>query len=155
MVENIESKQPKRKQRGKGRPWTKGQSGNPRGKPVGARHKATMAAEALLDGESEKLTRKAIEKAMDGDSVALRLCLERIIPARKDRPVRIELPPMTSAASAGVALATVTAAVANGELTPGEGAEVGRIVTGFLKATEIVEIEARLAKIEARIGGGK
>jgi hypothetical protein len=55
--------------------WKKGQSGNPAGPPKGTRHKATIAAEALLDGEVEALTRKAIERALEGDGVALRLCL--------------------------------------------------------------------------------
>ena len=43
--------------------------------------------EALLDNESDGLTRKAIELAKNGDLQALRLCLERILPPRKDRPV--------------------------------------------------------------------
>ena len=64
-----------------------GQSGNSKGKPKGARHKTTLAVSELLDGEAEVLTRKAIELAMDGDTVALRLCLERIAPRRTDSPV--------------------------------------------------------------------
>src|SRR5436190_21458026 len=60
--------------------------GNP-GKPKGARHRTTLAVEALLDGEAEGLTRKAIKMALAGDTVALRLCMDRIAPARKDRPV--------------------------------------------------------------------
>jgi hypothetical protein len=61
----------------RGRPFKKGRSGNPAGKPKGARHRATVAAEALLDGEAEGLTRKAIEMALAGDGTALRLCLDR------------------------------------------------------------------------------
>ena len=64
-----------------------GTSGNPSGKPAGARNKTTLAVEALLDGEAEYLTRKAIELAKAGDMAALRLCLDRIVPARKDRHV--------------------------------------------------------------------
>jgi hypothetical protein len=73
-------------------PFSKGQSGNPGGRPLGARHKATLAAEALLDGEAEGLTRKAIEAALGGDMPALRICLDRILPPRKERPVRFKLP---------------------------------------------------------------
>ncbi len=71
--------------------FKKGQSGNPAGKPIGARHKTTLAVQALLDGEAESLTRKAVELALAGDITALRLCLERIAPARKDYPVVIDI----------------------------------------------------------------
>ena len=55
--------------------WTKGTSGNPDGRPMGSRNRATLAAQTLLDGEGERLTRKAIELALEGDRAALRLCL--------------------------------------------------------------------------------
>jgi hypothetical protein len=61
--------------------WRKGVSGNPAGKPKGARHKTTLAVQALLDGEAEALTRKCIELAKEGDTTALRLCMERLAPA--------------------------------------------------------------------------
>jgi hypothetical protein len=64
------------------------------GKPKGTRHKATLAAMALLDGEAESLSRKAVELALQGDTTALRLCLERIAPPRKDAPVTFDLPPL-------------------------------------------------------------
>jgi Family of unknown function (DUF5681) len=70
----------------RGRPFEPGTSGNPAGRPRGSRNKTTMAAEALLDGEAEGITRKAIEKALEGDMGALRLCLERVLPPRRDRP---------------------------------------------------------------------
>src|SRR5215207_2782727 len=98
----------------RGRPF---QSGNP-GKPAGARNRATVAAEALLDAEAEGLTRKCIDLALAGDTTALRLCLERIVPPRKSRPVQVALPPVEDAASARAASAALLAAVAAGELTP-------------------------------------
>ena len=79
LAENSAKKQ-------RGRPFPKGTSGNPAGKPCGARHRTTRAAELLLDGEARALTRKCIELAKEGDRSALRLCLERIIPPRRDRP---------------------------------------------------------------------
>jgi hypothetical protein len=75
--------------------WKPGVSGNRAGKPKGARHKATLAAESLLEGEALALSRKAVELALKGDVAALRLCLDRIVPARKDRPVRFMLPRIT------------------------------------------------------------
>jgi len=63
--------------------FRKGRSGNPNGRPAGARNKATETAELLLDGEAAALTRKAVELALAGDAMALRLCLDRIIPPRR------------------------------------------------------------------------
>jgi len=74
----------------RGRPFRQGTSGNPRGRPKGARNRATVTAEALLDGEAEAISRKLIEKALEGDTTALRLCLERILPPRRDRPIQFE-----------------------------------------------------------------
>src|SRR5258708_8865649 len=83
----------------RGRPFLRGESGNPAGRPMGARHKATVAAEALLDGEAEALTRKAVEMALAGDGTALRLCLDRIIPPRRERPGRFKMPGLQSPAA--------------------------------------------------------
>src|SRR5918994_7645484 len=76
----------------RGKPFERG---NP-GRPKGARHKATLAAEALLDGEAEGLTRKAVELALGGDTVALRLCLDRLLPVLRERPVTVDLPSVAS-----------------------------------------------------------
>jgi hypothetical protein len=130
----------------RGRPFVKG---NP-GRPCGARHRATLAAEALLDGEAEALTRKAIEQALAGDTVALRLCLERILPPRKERPIRLALPALMSATDATNALATVAEKVAEGELTPDEGAGVDAVINHYLKAVEITDLERRLKALEER-----
>jgi Family of unknown function (DUF5681) len=60
----------------RGRPFERGRSGNPLGRRNGSRNKKTLAAMALLEGESEALTRKAVENAMRGDPAAMRLCLD-------------------------------------------------------------------------------
>ncbi|TKA84109.1 DUF5681 domain-containing protein [Sulfitobacter sp. 15WGC] len=70
--------------------------GNP-GKPKGSRHRATQAIEAMLEGQQEALTQRAIDKALEGDVTALRLCLDRIAPARKDAPVSFALPEIETA----------------------------------------------------------
>ena len=64
-------------------------SGNPAGRLRGTKNRATKAAEELLEGEAEALTRKAVELALAGDTVALRLCLERLLPPRKSRRVTL------------------------------------------------------------------
>ena len=121
--------------------------GNP-GKPRGTRHRATHAALALLDGEAEALTRQAVTMAMGGDGAALRLCLERIAPPRKDAPVAFTLPPMKSARDAAQAAAAVLAAVAEGDLTPTEGAHVMGLVETYRRTLETSELEVRVAALE-------
>jgi hypothetical protein len=121
--------------------------GNP-GKPKGTRHKATRAALALLDGEAEALTRRAVELALEGDTTALRLCLERIAPPRKDAPVTFTLPPMQSAADAAKAAGAVLNAVADGDLTPTEGAHIMALVETYRRTLETTELEARVVALE-------
>lgn len=126
--------------------------GNP-GKPKGARHRATQATMALLEGEAEALTRRAVELALEGDTTALRLCLERIAPPRKDAPIQFEMPRMEMAADAAKAAAAVVEAVASGELTPGEGAHVMALVDSFRRTLETTELEARVAALEGGSDG--
>ena len=83
---------PKLPRRVRGRPFKKGRSGNPAGRRTGSRNKATIAAAALLAGESEALTRKAVELALVGDPAALRLCIERILPPCRERTVKFARP---------------------------------------------------------------
>jgi hypothetical protein len=130
--------------------FSKGRSGNPRGKPKGARHRTTLAAEALLDGEAEALTRKAIELALAGDAVALRLCLERIIPPRRQRPINFKLPPLRSAADAPSALAKLAAGVASAEITSAEAAEMAKLIEAYVTALDEADFEARLRALEER-----
>ena len=116
----------------RGRPFMKGQSGNPAGKPKGARHRATLAAEVLLDGEAEALTRKAVELALGGNVLALRLCLDRILPPPRERAVTFALPEVRSAADATAAMASILASVAAGELTVAEAGGLVKLVEAFI-----------------------
>ena len=124
--------------------------GNP-GKPRGARHKATQAALALLDGEAEALTRKAVDMALDGDGTALRICLERIVPPRKDAPVIFDIPPMETARDAAKAAGAIIDAVASGDLTPTEGAHIMALVEGFRRTLETSDLEARVMALEGGV----
>ena len=125
--------------------------GNP-GKPKGARHRTTLAVESLLDGEAEKLTRKAIRMALAGDTVALRMCMDRIAPPRKDRTVVFPLPAIEKASDAAKAFAAIVAAVARGELTPLEAAALSSLVDCFTRALETSDFDARLKALEQRKG---
>jgi len=132
----------------RGRPFQKGQSGNPNGRPKGARNVTTLAIEALLDGQAEALTQKAINLALTGDMGALRLCLDRIMPARKDRPVTFELPTINSAQDAAQVSSAVLAAVATGELTPADAGEISKLIDTWVKAFETAELAERLERLE-------
>lgn len=118
------------------------------GRPAGARNKATMAALELMDGEAEALSRKAVELALAGDTVALRLCLERVAPPRRDAPVSFALPEMTCAKDSAAAAGAVLQAVSSGALTPTEAAQVMGLVDSYRRTLEVTELEARVAALE-------
>lgn len=119
------------------------------GRPFGARHRVTRAVEALLEGEHEKLSRKAVELALKGDTVALRLCLDRIAPARRDAPVSIALPPVTSAEGLVAAGGAVAGALAAGELTPEEAARTMAVLQAQRQILETADLAQRIAALEA------
>lgn len=104
--------------------------------------------EALLDNEAGAIVRKAIEKAKEGDAVALRLCLERIVPPRKDRPICFALPAIETAADALKATGTLIAAVANGDVTPSEASELAKLMDGFVRSLETTELSQRISDLE-------
>lgn len=128
--------------------WKPGQSGNPKGRPKGSRNKASIAADQLLDDEAEAITRKAIELAIAGDTTALRLCLERLCPPRKERPISIALPEMNSAADAVAAAGAILEAVASGDLTASEGQTLGSIIETYRRTIETEDIEKRIIELE-------
>jgi hypothetical protein len=130
--------------------FEKGKSGNPKGRPQGSRNKATIACQNLIDGEAEALTLKAIELAKDGDITALRLCLDRLVPTRRDSPVNFELPSIDTPSDLSKATATVAIAVSNGTLTPVEGELVSKTLQRHVKALELTDIEKRLQTLEAQ-----
>ena len=132
-----------------------GQSGNPGGRPKGALNKVTLATQALLDGEAEALTRRVVELAKDGNSMALRLCLERLLPPRKDRPINFDLPPLEGAQDLPRALKAILDAVAQGEITPGEGQTLTAMLDSYRKGLETTDLEARLTVLEEEMERGK
>jgi hypothetical protein len=132
------------------KPWRfePGKSGNPTGRPPGQRNRSTMAIEALLEGEAVALGRKAIEMALAGDGLALKLCLERVAPVRRGRPVQFELQPISTAEDVALALGSVLGAVASGDITPDEGSTVAGIMEAKRRSIEVVDLEKRLAALE-------
>ena len=118
------------------------------GRPKGSRNKATIAIESLLQGQAEALTQIVVTKALEGDGVALRLCIERIAPAPKDHPVSFSLPNMNNALDASEAAGSVLTAVSEGELTQIEATRVMGLIDSYRRTLELTEIEERLQTLE-------
>jgi hypothetical protein len=135
----------------RGRPFRPGQSGNPAGRPRGARDVATRLVEALTQGEAEEIARKAVDLAKEGDSRIVKALLDRLAPAPRARFVPFALPPLDAIEDVPKATAALIAGVAEGEITPGEAAELARLVDAHIRAIELAELEERLAALEGRI----
>ena len=111
--------------------FQKGQSGNPAGRPRGARNKSTVLLQELLEGEAEAITRKVIALAKDGDMAAIKLCMDRLAPPRQSAPIACDLPPLADREDARSALAALVAAVSAGDVTPSEATAIGRIIDQY------------------------
>lgn len=134
------------------KPWQfqPGVSGNPAGKPPGAVHKTTQAVQVMLDGEAEALTRKAVEMALEGDTTALKLCLDRIVPSLKATApmVKLDMPPpdnLTDTAKAFVNAAAI------GEMPPDIAAQLVSAVASVARVEEMESIKERLESLERSI----
>ena len=114
-----------------------------------------MAVQALLEGESEALTRKCIELALGGDTTALRLCMERLAPAVKSRAVNLTLPTVETPADILKAQTATIAAMARGEITPDEAATIAGVLEAKRKALETVHLEERVRKLEQEAETGR
>ena len=125
--------------------FTRGVSGNPGGRPAGSRNKSTLLLEELLHSRKEELIEKVIEQALQGDTLALKLCLERLYPVPRERRIDLPLPEVTEIAQAPAAVSKIITGIGEGEITPGEG----ELLTG------IVERQARLLEAQQAEQGRK
>ena len=132
--------------------FEKGVSGNRKGKVKGTRNKATLAALSLIEGESEALSRKAVEMALSGDMAALRLCIERVAPPAKERPLpAFELPPLNSLPDVLNAIDVVAQRLVSGELLPSEATAVCSVLEQYRRQFETTEMQERINSLEATL----
>ena len=124
-------------------------NGNP-GKPVGARGRLALLLEGIMEQRAESITRQIVDLAEGGDMGALRLCLQRLVPSRRDSPVAFELPEVETIEDAERASSAILAAVAQGDLTPGEGETIMRLLVAHRSIVETGDLERRLAALETR-----
>ena len=125
--------------------FVKGQSGNPAGRPFGARNKKTLLLEAALDDKGPELVGGLIEKALSGDTMALRLCLDRVLPRGRERAVLFPLRRIESVGDACAAGADIVEALGSGELTPREAEDLLGVVSKLarmLAAADDAELTA-------------
>src|SRR4051812_34181831 len=115
------------------------------GRRAGARNRATLAAMALLEGEAEALTRRCVALALAGDTTAMRLCLERLLP--KSRAVRLRLP-MHTLADLDAASETVSEALADGAIVLDEVATLTGLIDARRRLLETSEFEHCLTVLE-------
>jgi hypothetical protein len=137
----------------KAMPFQKGQSGNPAGRPRGVLNRATVVAQNLLSERAESIAGKVIELAEQGDMTAIRVCMERLVPVIKHQPIAVELPPIEKPADSVEAAATIAAAVAAGELTAAEAAQLAKVVDVYVHALDSKGFDERLGKLEKEIRG--
>lgn len=128
--------------------FAKGKSGNPRGRPAGARNKASLMLDKLMERGAQDIVETVIDRAKGGDMTAARLILERLVPPAKERPISIELPTTCDAQSVADAQALVIAAMASGGLLPGEASTIMSMLESRRKGIETVELEARIKSLE-------
>lgn len=131
--------------------WKKGQSGNPRGRPKGSRNKATLLAIAAMEGELTDVVKVVIDAAKGGDMAAARLVVDKLIPTTRERPLSIALPDVTSVDDCATAQAKVLAAVATGEILPGEGETLAGLIEHRRHSLETSDLAARTTALEKQM----
>ena len=127
--------------------YQKGQSGNPAGKPVGARDKRTELR-ALLEPHAETLVAKAVNLALDGDTTVLRICLERLIAPMKAVDAPVDLPALQG--SVGEQGHAVIAALSNGYVTPDQAASLMQALSAQARIMAVDELDRRVTALEQR-----
>jgi hypothetical protein len=131
--------------RPRGRPFSRGNPGRKRG----SRNRATVAANALVRGEQEAITQKAIELALQGNVVLLKYFMDRLLP--RDRTISFRLPDLNYADDAVEILRSVMRLMSEGEITPSEGAAVAAVVNSYSKAIDMADLVRRFDLLEAEL----
>src|SRR5262249_10447440 len=128
-------------------PFEKGER-NPAGRPRGSRNRATLLMEGLLADDAEAIGRKAIAMAKQGDMAAIRPVNDHPRPGEKGETVALAWPRLNRPADSVAAAAEIVAAVAAGELTPSEAADLAKVVDVYVRAIATQAFDERLTKLE-------
>jgi hypothetical protein len=137
--------------RGKNGRFLRGVSGNPGGKPKGRRSHVHQAIDKLLADNAEDVVERIIRAAKAGDAGAMRLVLDRLQPPRRSRPLQLEgFPRIVTLADCDVAMSAVLKAVTEGLIDLDQATALTDLVETKRRTLETVQLEARLAALEAR-----
>lgn len=121
-----------------------GQSGNPSGKPVGSKDKRTALRE-LLNPHAPALVEKAVQKALEGDTSALKLCLDRCIAPLRSTTGSVAIESGGSLPERGQ---KTLDAIYTGEIDALTGSALLGALADQAKLVEMTEFEERLRKLE-------
>ncbi len=127
--------------------WKKGQSGNPKGRPAGSPDWRNALRDHFRP-KSEELIKKAIELALDGDSVALRMCLERLVPPVKISDIPTAHPLVQQAKTAKEKAEAVVNGMASGDISATQGSSLLQAIISQMRITELTELEERIVALE-------
>lgn len=127
-----------------------GRSGNPNGRPVGSRHEALRALDSIGAENARGVMQAVVDAAKAGDMRAAEILLSRLWPARKGRPVTLDMPPIRTAADVAAALAEVSAEMSAGNITPEEAGAVAAVLETQRRAIETEDLERRIAALEGK-----
>lgn len=130
-------------------PFKPGQSGNPSGRRFGSRNKRTILADKLFDDGAGALTTAAIKFATEGDPAAMRVCMDRVSPKLRGRPLNFPLPELRTLADAIAAANAIVQGLAQGELSAEEFAALMRAVRDFTLLVAAIDFDRRLTRFEA------
>lgn len=128
--------------------FSKGKSGNPAGRRPGVPDKRSELRRALAE-HAPALLQKAVELALSGDSAALKLCIDRLIPPARARDEAVSLPDLNGASTLTDQAQAVMKALAAGDLSPGEANTIMAAIASAAKAKEVDELEKRIQALEA------
>jgi Family of unknown function (DUF5681) len=130
--------------------FTKGNSGNPTGRPAGSRNQDTLAYEQLLQAAGPQLMQVLVDQAQAGHFPALRLALERIYPLRREQAVALPMRPIEGPQDLPQAFQELATALADGRITAAEGEARAHILKMHANVLETVAYDRRLLALEAR-----
>lgn len=134
----------------RGRPFVKGRSGNPSGRPLGSRNKATLLAETILYEQAGPVMSSTVETAKSGSALAQKVCVERLLPPRRERFVEFAMPPIRTPSDLAPAMGAVMAALAEGEITPGEAERITNTALGWMRMIEHSDLAVQLQELRQR-----